>query len=447
MGPFLFVLRAGGALGARLLFGRQRRRAWEKAMVSCGLQIRKSSRWEPLTAEVGPVTVRIQPDRTKVRDTWITVSVPGPPELHQVRFRPESPSVEGREIEVGDMSFDSSFFIQGPTPWALAVFDAETRRLLSRLSTAGWLEMFSGNLQANMPDKKVPDLLPLLVDAGQRLARLLDVPRRLAENAKGDPVAGVRLQNLLTLAREFPGESETVERLRTACSDPSLEIRLRAAEHLGAEGRSVLLELAESLGYDSVSARAVSNLGREMPFERVKALLDKARTQRRLQTARACLEALGKSEDAAAVEWLAKVLEEEYNELASAAAEALGATGNPAAERSLIQALRREDDNLRAAAASALGRVGSATAVLPLQEAAERSRRSSPLRRATRQAISEIQSRLPGASPGQLSLAGAEAGQLSLAEAEAGQLSLASDSAGQISLSEDGGEPEPGRPV
>ncbi|HKV08719.1 MAG TPA: HEAT repeat domain-containing protein [Thermoanaerobaculia bacterium] len=433
--PLLFVVRAGGALGARVLFGRRRRRAWEKAMESCGLQIRQSSRGEPLTAQAGPVTVRIQPDGTNARNTWITVSVSGPPELQQVRFRPETPSVKGREIEIGDASFDSSFFIQGTTPWVLAVFDAETRRLLLPLSHVGRVEMFSGHLQANLPNRQLPELLPLLVDASRLLARPLDVRRRLAENARGDPMAGVRLQNLLSLAREFPGNPETVERLRAACSDPSPEIRLRAAEHLGAEGRGVLHELAESLANDSVSARALSILGQDLPFERVKVLLDKALAQHRLLVARACLESLGKSRDDAAVLWLAKVLKQGPGELAPAAAEALGKTGNPAAEPPLIRALERADDDLRAAAANALGRVGSATAVLPLQEAAERSRRSSKLRRAARQAIAEIQSRLPGASPGQLSLAGAEVGQLSFAEAEAGQLSLTSDPAGQVSLS------------
>ena len=262
----------------------------------------------------------------------------------------------------------------------------------------------------------------------------MDVPQRLAENARQDPEAGVRLQNLLLLIREFPGDPGTVEALRAACSDPSPEIRLRAAKELGAEGRDVLLELAESLEDDAVSAEAVSPLGRELPFERTRAILDRALRRRRLQTARACLEALGRSGDAAAVDVLAKVMEQEQGELAAAAARALGATGSPAAEPPLILALQREQADLRVAAANALGRVGSAAAVLPLKEAAERSRLDRELRRATRQAIAEIQSRLQGASPGQLSLAGAEAGQLSLAEAEAGQLSLATDPAGQLSL-------------
>jgi len=73
-------------------------------------------------------------------------------------------------------------------------------------------------------------------------------------------------------------------------------------------------------------------------------------------------------------------------------------------------------------------------AVLPLEEAAESFSHGPELVRATRQAIAEIQSRLPGASPGQLSLAGVETGQLSLAT-ESGELSLATaDPAGELSL-------------
>jgi hypothetical protein len=47
------------------------------------------------------------------------------------------------------------------------------------------------------------------------------------------------------------------------------------------------------------------------------------------------------------------------------------------------------------------------------------------LRRAVRQAIAEIQSRVTGASPGQLSLAAGDAGQVSLVgEDQRGQVSL-----------------------
>jgi HEAT repeat protein len=232
---------------------------------------------------------------------------------------------------------------------------------------------------------------------------------------------------------ELPDNPVTAEALHKACSDPSPTIRLLAAREVGAEARSILLELAENLEDDAVSAEAVSVLGRELPFERATAILDRALSWRRLQTAHVCLEAIGRSGAAAAVGVLTKVLEQEYGELAPMAAWALGATGSPAAEPLLILALQSEQGDLRVAAAKALGGVGSVAAVLPLKEMAERILVGEP-RRAARQAIAEIQSRLQGASPGQLSLAGAEAGQLSLAQDPAGQLSLPPGEAGQLSL-------------
>jgi HEAT repeat protein len=260
--------------------------------------------------------------------------------------------------------------------------------------------------------------------------------RREAYRPPGAREAGVRLRNLLLLAREFPERPETLELLRAACSDPSPEVRLRAALEMGAEGRAILMEFAEDTegtADDGHSALAISRLDRELPFERTRAILGNALRKRRVRTAHACLEMIGRSGEAEAVDVLVKVLAIERGELATVAALALGTAGDPAAEPSLLLALRRDRVDVRVAAATALGRVGSAAAVLPLKEAAESSR-DKELNRATRQAIAEIQSRLQGASPGQLSLAGAEEGQLSLPESEAGQLSLAQAEAGQVSL-------------
>jgi hypothetical protein len=312
---------------------------------------------------------------------------------------------------VGDEAFDKRFSLEGPKGLISALLDAEARRLLLSLDSQCGIEIAGGTLHAEGGGVSI---LSLLVDLGRRLAQSMEVavPRRLAENASLDPAAGVRLQNLLLLIREHPGEPVTIEALRTSCSDVSPEIQLRAAKELGAEGHGTLLKLAESAVDDAVSAQAISLLDRELPSERVTAILDQALRGHRIQTARACLEMLGLSEDAAAVEPI------------------------------LIPALQHESKEVQTAAAKALGRVGSAAAVLPLKEAAERSWLDRDLHRAVRQAIAEIQSRLAGASPGQLSLAGTEAGQLSLAQDEAGQLSLAADQAGQLSLAP--GEPARG---
>jgi hypothetical protein len=82
-----------------------------------------------------------------------------------------------------------------------------------------------------------------------------------------------------------------------------------------------------------------------------------------------------------------------------------------------------------------------------LREAAEA---GGDMRRAARQAIAEIQARLTGAEPGQLSLAGGEAGALSLAdEAGApGRLSLAEDAEGAVPMAgneEEGAQSAPKR--
>jgi HEAT repeat protein len=293
------------------------------------------------------------------------------------------------------------------------------------------VEITRGETRVETSNRNLRNALPLALAIGGRLARRADVVERLSENARNDPEPAVRLRNLLFLIREHSGKDPTLAALRKACSDPVPEIRLRAAMALGGDRSDVLVELAESLVDDTVSAEAVSALDRELPFERRRAILGQALERGRVQMAHAFLEALGRSGDPAAVDVLAEVMARESGKLAAAAALALGATGHPAAEPPLLPALQREDTQV--AAAGALAHVGTAAAVPPLEEAAERAE-DKELRRAARQAVAEIHSRLRGASPGQLSLADTEAGQLSLPDAEAGQLSFSTDPAGQLSL-------------
>jgi len=429
-------LTAGGsALWGWYRTNRRRVESWQETAAACGLTAVESySVWNlqlALKAQAGVAGAWFSFSKSGTR---VGVRVPGPPGFKELRIAREPSKPGAREIESGDEAFDRALFVEGPVRLACALLDAETRRLLLRVNEESDPVLAGMHLWADTTDEWLPRILSLLLDLGRRFARPLDVAQTLAGNALRDPVAGVRLRNLLLLIRAFPGEPATLEALRTACSDASPEIRLRAAMELGAEGRGVLVELAESTEDDDCSAQAIRLVGGELAFERTAAVLTHALRRRRIQTAQACLEALGHSGASEAVGALAKVMAREEGELAAAAAAALGATGSPAAEPPLILALQREQPDLRIAAANALARVGSAAAVPPLKEAAETFAHDADLFRAVRQAVAEIHSRLPGASPGQLSLAGAEAGQLSLAQAEAGQLSLATDAAGQLSL-------------
>ena len=401
-------------------------RAWQRAAESCGLHGKIVRGLRPrIVARNRLGTVRIEPSGFRGLAVRIAAEVPGPPDLQEVTIRPQAEALERREIHVGDEAFDSAFFIRGPVPLVFALLDEENRRLLSLLNAEGRIELTSGALLANARDAKVPRVLPMLLELRKRLAAPLEVPKRLAENAGQDSEPQVRLENLRLLIYEHADEPDTAAALRKALSDPSPVIRLRAATEVDlAESRDVLLKIAESLDRDAQSAEAVEKLHGELPFERAKALLDRAWPAGYLDTALACVSRIGYSGAPGSVDALAEVLALENVELASAAAKVLGSTGIPAAEAPLLRALEREPSAIRVAAANALGRVGSATAVLPLKEAAERSLLDPDLRRAARQAIAEIQSRVQGAAPGQLSLAGAETGQLSLADDPAGRLSI-----------------------
>ena len=395
------------------------RQKWKEAAKLSGLQDVKVSWLVPgITARSGPVEVRI---RRKGRSTRVVVTVPGPPGFDKMAIH--SRPLVWEDIEIGDPYFDKRV-IEGPVQLVSALLDEEMRRLLTHVGFQCDLQLSSGRLRADMVDEKILEVLPNLLEIARRITQPIDIPQRLAENAARDRKPGVRLHNLRLLIDELHQHPATAEAIRTACSDENPQIRLCAAMVLGDEARDVLVGLAEKLEVDAVSVDALKLLNPGLPFDRMKAVLEQAVDRRRLRTALFCLQAIGRGRTAEAVDILANVLAKETGDLAPAAAHALGETGNRAAEPHLIRAFERKDDDLRLAVAGALGRVGSVEAVLTLKEAAERPLFDSELRRTARQAIAEIQSRVDGASPGQLSLAGEEAGRLSLANDQAGQLSL-----------------------
>ncbi|HSS77302.1 MAG TPA: HEAT repeat domain-containing protein [Thermoanaerobaculia bacterium] len=435
------LIAAGGLWRLNEHLNRRRRlEGWQHTAASRGLKVEEvssySARQLKLVTRAGPLEVRIEEVRGLTRNIQVVVVVPALADFSDVRirrgFRKAFSGV--RELKVGDGLFDRMFDIAGPPRHVCALLDAKARALLLLVATKCRLEIVAGEIRAQTYDSQLSDVLPGLLDLGHLFSQPRDVTLCLLENARQDPRFEVRLQNLLLLVREFPGTPGTVEELRRACSDSSPKVRLWAARELGAEGRDVLRQLAASQEDDDCSAQAISALGLELPFKDARAILGQAVQGHHVQTARACLEVLGRYGTAKAIKHLVRVMTQERDELAVAAARALGTTGNAAAELPLIGALQHRITEVRVAAANGLGRLGSTAAVLPLKEAAKRFAYNPDLLKATRQAIAEIQLRLPGASPGQLSLASTEAGRLSLAQTEAGQLSLANDPAGQLSL-------------
>jgi HEAT repeat protein len=428
--PLLPLLVGGIVASIMILVTAERRRAhlriWDVAAKRVGLTEVVPAEGgffagESVTGRSGPLQVRLESYRhgkyehgTKIVVTGLGHGAGG------LSLRREGLStafekrfIGEREIEIGDPAFDEEYYVQGQAPLALAILDAETRRglaglLRGRVTVAGretveiGPSLSDGILEVRIKEsgfsgnrERVPQILAGVLDVARRLVAPADVAARLAENLRVEPEPGARLRTLLTLAREFHGHPVTREALLAARADSSAEVRLRAASYLGEEGRETLLALVEGAGTDdSCAARAVAALGSGLAGERAEAALRRALGGAgRPQTAQACLEALA-------------------------------LLGRAEAEGLILLALRSEDDAVARAAARAIGKVGTVVAVAALREAAER---GGEMRRAARQAIAEIQGRLTGAEPGQLSLAGGEAGALSLADGEPGRLSLAEE--------------------
>lgn len=312
------------------------------------------------------------------------------------------------DVEVGDLGFDQIFRLQGVTAMVRARLDGPTREALLELARFplrdGQLTVADGQLRAVVPqglslEGPVSETIALSARVALRLAEPIDVVAELAKNARQDPVSGVRVMCLRTLHRDCPEHASLVNSLlREAVADADPEVRLEAATALGLEGVAVLHALvADATVEDEVAARAAETLGSRMDTDVARATLQRERAappaRQRPATARACIAALGR-------------------------------VGDPQDEALLLEFLsaERDDDSSRLAAARALGQVGSAQAIPLLADLAGSG--SVDLRRAGREAITTIQSRLQGATPGQLSLDQGSAGQVALADQADGRVRL-----------------------
>jgi hypothetical protein len=316
------------------------------------------------------------------------------------------------EIEIGDEEFDRALFVQGNATYVRALLGADLRRRLLRAfggrvrddsrwgpapSVVDMLDIAGGTLCAELRDTSSLTADPLEAS----LAGLLDVARSLqgaeatlaalARNAASDPEPGVRLQNLRVLVREYGTDPETATLLADAADDESQAVRLEAAIARGAEGRPALLSLAaEGWTDDAIATRALDALGPHVPPDRARAVLEHALGADKHATAAACLRALGRAgPDAVPLLW--PHVAHARPDVALAAVEALAAAGT----------------------------VEDVPRLRELEAAGSRA-----LASAARQAVASIQSRLSGASPGQLALAADAGGRVSVADDARGRLQL-----------------------
>jgi HEAT repeat protein len=351
------------------------------------------------------------------------------------------PSSGGQDVEIGDPRLDGPLVFRGAAKTVRASFPADVReRLVHVLRTHAVLDVHEGILAAELREgtfrgSRLPGLSSQ-VDLAIRLAHALEPgasdESRLVEILRADPLPAVRANAVAALAAEALDDPLTRPALREATLDAAPEVRLRAAVALGEDGHEVLYALASDPAVeDAIAVRAVEAFGAHLTLARAEPLLAVAAADLRVPVVRAVLASLGRGgapEAAVVAALLARRIGRESSalsakgaQIAVAAAEALGQTASPAGEATLIAALGSDLTGVPAAAARSLGGLGTALAVPALRQAEER---GGEIRRAAREAIALIQSRLEGATPGQVSLAGGEAGQVSVVDTADGRVSL-----------------------
>jgi hypothetical protein len=436
---------------------RSRLRAWRETASAVGLtDVSESSFFgipKRIEGHAGPLVVSLESYRHGKSEHGTRVEVGGLGHSGLVDVRAEGVGSQlakvfgDREVALGDADFDRAAYVQGGPSMVRAVLGADARRALGPLFSGHLAEgpgvkartvrtmLTDSRLRVEIRehafdelDARMPAIVRELVAVGRLLVRPDDVAVRLAQHARDERLASARLVNLDTLVTEYPQHAVTRPALAAALDDPSPEVQLRAAIALGVGGHDALLRLGRRDDVEeAVVIRAIAALDARYPEDVAVERLHRACESGRFRVARACIDRLAASGSARHVQDLAPLLSSTSHDLAAAAANALGSVADDTAEHALAGALGSPAGEVRLAAVASLGRIGSALAVAPLHACGADHRFDVPLHSAIRQAVATIQSRIAGASPGQLSLAADEVGQVSLADTEAsGQLSLVS---------------------
>jgi hypothetical protein len=143
----------------------------------------------------------------------------------------------GKDIEVGDSTFDRKILVRGPETAVVAALSAPLRETLLAAVEAGYRVKGRSVIMEGWPvspgPKPIIATVKACVSLAEDLARAFATPvaEALARNAASDPVPAVRRRNLTVLLEQVPGEPATAA-LGEALQDPLADNRRFAAERI-----------------------------------------------------------------------------------------------------------------------------------------------------------------------------------------------------------------------
>jgi len=318
--------------------------------------------------------------------------------------------------KIGDRYFDELVEVLGPREIWTPLLDHKTRKLLRKLMERYDLSFSNGALHvplvytSQLWFRRRSQLLQF-AELTRQLNSPKDPQRALQEIISKDPKFFISVRALSLLPEGELRSSQKVLLKRAKNSSQRLQVAVASRE----AGREILISISEDeQAKPQIRVEALTELLKIDPAEvnRLDHFL-----RHRLSPLRAlALSFLGSNLPLAALLECIPPPDNEVNEtLLKVAEERLGE-----AEPLLIQLLPVSAPALRQKIAGHLGERGSVQAVAVLLQAKQE---AGIFRRgAFSQAIEQIQSRIPGAFPGQLTMAEGEGGELSLVET--GRLSL-----------------------
>ncbi|MEO1367291.1 MAG: HEAT repeat domain-containing protein, partial [Acidobacteriota bacterium] len=340
------------------------------------------------------------------------------------------------DILTGDRVFDERIRIEGDRTLALATLRDYVRRTVESLVLDFDGVVEDDRLVARVSSFfSVEETLPRLVDLATNLRRTGDdeVPRALAQVARHDSLASVRLQALQQLAAAFPQSSSALEAARavTDADDPALRIEAASLMAHGSaadrrRGVQLLEELVMDGGLQSALRRsalvafqsdadgtALGQLISRLLAESTSA--DLRRAAIRVCEQRHMVEPLLGTAAPDEAEWVRRI-------------QALEAIADASAEPALLDALEQGERKVQTAAARALGAFGTLDA-LPRMAAVADSEEPAAVIARVRQSMATIQQRAGSFQTGEISLSAPDTmeGALSpAASADGGEVSFES---------------------
>lgn len=333
----------------------------------------------------------------------------------------------GEDFQLGDAAFDASILVRAPGREALVWLGPDARRAILAAVSGMGARFKDGTLTFHKvgyvsDPERLANYTQTLLDAARALASDgRPAQQRLLSNVWQDRNPGYRRKCVDALLEAGRGGRMGAEVPAHMLHDPAL--RLVSASGAGADGWDTLRALATDTSVDGwIRSKALRRALAIGPPDGTRQLIEQVVEGGVGDPLAAALEAANNMRFAPPLASLRAAAQRGDAAIAAAVAASLGYSRDPGAPPLLVSMLATEHSDTQLAICGALGQVGGRAEVEHLLPLTKGLFADGGLKRAARDAVATIQSRLAGAGAGHLSIDDGvqDSGALSVREHEGG---------------------------